>query len=160
LVEQLQSRDMSRVYRAVVMGEMIAGGKVDAPIGRHPVDRKRMAVVASGRPAVSHYRVVERFRGLTHVTVALETGRTHQIRVHMAHIGHALVGDPAYGRASRRRRGMSDALAEVLRAFPRQALHAERIELIHPGSRQLLRFIAPLPADFAALLEALRELAS
>ena len=159
LVEQLQTRDMSRIYRAVVLGEMISGGTVDAPIGRHPVDRKRMAVVARGRPAISHYRVVERFHGLTHISVALETGRTHQIRVHMAHIGHALVGDPVYGRASRRRRGMSDALAQLLRSFPRQALHAERIELIHPGSGELMRFTAPLPADFEALLAALRELA-
>jgi 23S rRNA pseudouridine1911/1915/1917 synthase len=160
LVEQLQTREMSRVYRAVVVGEMIAGGRVDAPIGRHPVDRKRMAVVASGRPAVSHYRVVERFHGLTHIEVSLETGRTHQIRVHMAHIGHALVGDPVYGRAGRRRRGMTEALAEVLRQFPRQALHAERIELIHPNTRQPARYEAPLPEDFLALLVALREMAS
>jgi 23S rRNA pseudouridine1911/1915/1917 synthase len=160
LVVQLQSRDMSRQYRAVVMGELIAGGTVDAPIGRHPVDRKRMAVIASGRPAVSHYRVLERFRGLTHIAVSLETGRTHQIRVHMTHIGHPLVGDPLYGRSSRRRRGMSDALAECLRAFPRQALHAETLELIHPGSGEAVRFSAPLPADFEALLADLRELAS
>ena len=159
LVEQLQTREMSRVYRAVVIGEMVAGGRVDAPISRHPGDRKRMAVVASGRPAVSHYRVVERFRGLTHIEVSLETGRTHQIRVHMAHIGHALVGDPVYGRAGRRRRGMTEALAEVLRRFPRQALHAERIELVHPASRKPARYEAPLPADFLDLLAALRELA-
>jgi len=159
LVEQLQSRAMSRQYRALVMGELIAGGTVDAPVGRHPVDRKRMAVVASGRPAVSHYRVLERFRGLTCLAVSLETGRTHQIRVHMAHIGHPLVGDPLYGRSSRRRRGMSDALAECLRAFPRQALHAETLELIHPGSGETVRFSAPLPADFAALLADLRALA-
>jgi 23S rRNA pseudouridine1911/1915/1917 synthase len=160
LVEQLQTREMSRVYRAVVTGEMIAGGRVDAPVGRHPVDRKRMAVVASGRPAVSTYRVVERFHGLTHIEVSLETGRTHQIRVHMAHIGHALVGDPVYGRAGRRRRGMTDALAEVLRTFPRQALHAARIELLHPASGVSVRYEAPLPEDFLALLAALRELAS
>ena len=160
LVEQLQTREMSRVYRAVVVGEMIAGGRVDAPIGRHPVDRKRMAVVASGRPAVSRYRVVERFRGLTHIEVSLESGRTHQIRVHMAHIGHALVGDPVYGRAGRRRRGMTEALAQLLRQFPRQALHAERIELIHPNTRQPARYEAPLPEDLLALLVALRELAS
>ena len=160
LVEQLQTRAMSRVYRAVVTGEMIAGGRVDAPVGRHPVDRKRMAVVASGRPAVSTYRVVERFHGLTHIEVSLETGRTHQIRVHMAHIGHALVGDPVYGRAGRRRRGMTDALAEVLRTFPRQALHAARIELLHPASGVSVRYEAPLPEDFLALLAALRELAS
>jgi 23S rRNA pseudouridine1911/1915/1917 synthase len=160
LVEQLQTRAMSRVYRAIVGGEIIAGGTVDAPIGRHPVDRKRMAVVTAGRPAVSHYRVAERFQGLTHIEVTLESGRTHQIRVHMAHIGHALVGDPVYGRASRRRRGMSDALAEVLRAFPRQALHAKRIELVHPASRQVVRFSVPLAADLVALLEQLRELAA
>jgi len=163
LVEQLQSRDMTRRYRAVVLGEMIAGGTVDAPIGRHPTDRKRMAVVRSGvrsgRPAVSHYRVVERFAGLTQVAVALETGRTHQIRVHMAHIGHPLVGDPVYGRGGRRRRGMSEDLVQVLRAFPRQALHAEVLELVHPGSGERVRFEAPLPADFEALLADLRRLA-
>jgi len=160
LVGQLQSREMSRVYRAVVIGEMIAGGTVDAPIGRHPVDRKRMAVVPSGRPAVSHYRVIERFSGLTHVEVSLESGRTHQIRVHMAHIGHALVGDPVYGRASRRRRGMSDELASLLREFPRQALHALRLELAHPGSGERLEFTSPLPPDFLGLLESLREFAT
>jgi len=160
LVEQLQTRQMSRVYRAVVMGEIIAGGTVDAPIGRHPVDRKRMAVVGSGRPAVSHYRVIERFQGLTHIEVALETGRTHQIRVHMAHIGHALVGDPVYGRASRRRRGMSDELVGVLRGFPRQALHALRLELVHPGSGARLEFTSPLPTDLVGLLDAVRELAT
>jgi len=159
LVEQLQTRDMSRIYQAVVIGELIAGGVVDAPIGRHPVDRKRMAVVPSGKPAVSRYRVVERFHGLTHIEVSLETGRTHQIRVHMAHIGHALVGDPVYGRASRRRRGMSDELAGVLRDFPRQALHAERIGLVHPGDQKPVQFTAPLPEDFLGLLAALRELA-
>jgi len=160
LVEQLQTREMSRAYRAVVLGEIVAGGTVDAPIGRHPVDRKRMAVVPSGRRAVSHYRVIERFKGLTHIEVALETGRTHQIRVHMAHIGHALVGDPVYGRASRRRRGMSDELAAVLRAFPRQALHALRLELVHPGSAERLEFTSSLPADFVGLLDSVRELAT
>jgi len=160
LVGQLQSRQMSRIYRAVVIGELIAGGTVDAPIARHPVDRKRMAVVASGKPAVSHYRIIERFPGCTEIEVSLESGRTHQIRVHMTHIGHPLVGDPVYGRASRRRRGMPEALAGVLRAFPRQALHAERIELVHPGSGRPVRFSAPLPADMRALLDSLRELAT
>jgi len=160
LVQQLQSRQMSRIYRAVVIGEPIAGGTVEAPIGRHPVDRKRMAVVASGKPAVSHYRIVERFHGCTEIEVSLETGRTHQIRVHMTHIGHPLVGDPVYGRASRRRRGMPDAVADLLQAFPRQALHAERIELLHPGTGRPVRFSAPLPADMSALLDALREVAA
>jgi len=160
LVEQLQSRQMSRIYRAVVIGEVTAGGTVDAPIARHPVDRKRMAVVASGKPAVSHYRIIECFHGCTEIEVSLESGRTHQIRVHMTHIGHPLVGDPVYGRASRRRRGTPEAVVELLRRFPRQALHAERIELVHPGSGQPVRFSAPLPADMRALLDSLRELVS
>jgi 23S rRNA pseudouridine1911/1915/1917 synthase len=118
-----------------------------------------MAVVPSGRRAVSHYRILERFPGVSYLEVSLETGRTHQIRVHMAHIGHALVGDPVYGRSTRRRRGMPEAVFELLRAFPRQALHAARIELVHPGSRETLAFEAPLPPDFQALLIALREFA-
>jgi len=157
LVRQLQARTMSRIYRAVALGDMISGGTVDAPIGRHPVDRKRMAVVASGRPAVSHYRILERFPGISYIEVSLETGRTHQIRVHMAHIGHPLVGDPVYGRSTRRRRGMTDAQHDLLRAFPRQALHAARIELNHPGSGEAVAFDAPLPADFERLLTELRQ---
>lgn len=157
LIRQLQSRTMSRIYRAVALGDMISGGTVDAPIGRHPVDRKRMAVVASGRPAVSHYRILERFPGISYIEVSLETGRTHQIRVHMAHIGHPLVGDPVYGRSTRRRRGMTDAQHDLLRAFPRQALHAVRIELNHPGSGEAVAFDAPLPADFERLLTELRQ---
>lgn len=159
LVRQLQSRKMSRIYRAFALGDIISGGTVDAPIGRHPVDRKRMAVVASGRPAVSHYRIVERFRGVTCVEVSLESGRTHQIRVHMTHIGHPLVGDPVYGRSTRRRRGMPDAVYELLRAFPRQALHAVRIELVHPGNGETAAFSAPLPPDLERLLAELRRLA-
>lgn len=160
LVRMLGQREIHREYEAICRGVMTGGGTVDAPIDRHPVDRVRMAVREDGREAITHYRVIRRFRAHTHVRVELETGRTHQIRVHMAHIGHALVGDPVYGRASRRRRGMSDELAAVLRSFPRQALHAERIELVHPGSREVMRFKAPLPADFVGLLEALRELAA
>jgi 23S rRNA pseudouridine1911/1915/1917 synthase len=159
LVRQLQSRRMSRVYRAFALGDMVSGGTVDAPIGRHPVDRKRMAVVPSGRPAVSHYRILERFAGATCLEVSLETGRTHQIRVHMTHIGHPLVGDPVYGRSTRRRRGMPDAVYQLLRAFPRQALHAVGIELVHPGSGETAAFAAPLPPDLERLLGDLRRLA-
>ena len=159
LVGQLQSREMSRVYHALAFGEVTSGGTVDAPIGRHPVDRKRMAVVRSGRRAVSHYRVLERFPDVSYVEVSLETGRTHQIRVHMAHIGHPLVGDPVYGRPTRHRRGMPDDVLGLLRAFPRQALHAVRIELVHPGSGETVAFTAPLAADFEALLTSLRKLA-
>jgi len=160
LVGQLQDRSMSRQYRAVALGEAPASGTVDAPIGRHPVDRKRMAVVPRGRPAVTHYRLLEKLDGVSHLEVSLETGRTHQIRVHLAHVGLPLVGDPVYGRSSRRRRGMSDELAEVLRSFPRQALHAERLRLVHPGSGEALLFSVPLAEDIENLLRQLRELAA
>lgn len=160
LVRQLQAREMSRVYRAVAIGDLTSGGTVEAPIGRHPTDRKRMAVVASGRPAVSHFRILERLAGVSYLEVALETGRTHQIRVHMAHIGHPLVGDPVYGRSTRRRRGMPDAVYELVREFPRQALHAVRIGLVHPGSGETVTFTARLPADFEGLLAGLRQVAS
>lgn len=152
LVEQLQQRTMSRIYRAVARGVLVADGTVDAPIGRHPRDRKRMAVVASGRPAVSHYRVLRRFAGATYLEVALESGRTHQIRVHMAHMGHPLVGDPVYGRSPVKTRGQPPELSAVLRAFPRQALHARTLTLTHPASGETMHFQAPPPADFERLL--------
>jgi len=157
LVEQLQRRTMKRVYRAVATGVITAGGTVDAPIGRHPRHRKRMAVVGSGKPAVSHYRVLKRFDGATYVEVSLESGRTHQIRVHMTHIGHPLAGDPVYGRGLKLKRGFPVELVEAVRAFPRQALHAYRLSLHHPGSRENVRFVAPLPADIEQLLASLEE---
>ncbi len=159
LVEQLQARDVHRQYAAVVYGEMIAGGKVDAPIGRHPHDRLKQAVVdePSAKPAVTHYRVRERFRKHTFIECRLETGRTHQIRVHMAHIRHPLVGDAQYGGALKLPRSATPALAEALRAFRRQALHAERIEFAHPVSGDAISVMAELPADLQALLSALRE---
>ena len=153
LVEQLQSRTMKRQYRAVALDDVAGDGTVEAPIGRHPVDRKRMAVVAGGRPAVSHYRVLRRFGAATELEVSLETGRTHQIRVHMAHIGHPLVGDPVYGR----RRVDPGPSASALQAFPRQALHARRLRLVHPGTGQPVRFQAPLPDDLAGLLDELER---
>lgn len=155
LVDQLQSRTMSRKYRAVANGEIRLGGCIDAPIGRHPRDRKKMAVVHSGKPAVSHYRILRRFLGATYVEVALESGRTHQIRVHMAHIGHPLAGDPVYGRPLKNRRKLPPVLVEMIRAFPRQALHAFELSLIHPGERNTMSFNAPLPEDFEALLAGL-----
>ncbi|WP_057956767.1 23S rRNA pseudouridine(1911/1915/1917) synthase RluD [endosymbiont of Ridgeia piscesae] len=156
LVAQLQARSMKREYRAFAQGVMTAGGKVDAPIGRHPVHRTRMAVVANGKPAVTHYRVIERYRFHTDLRIQLETGRTHQIRVHMAQIRFPLVGDPVYGGRLRLPTGISDALAEGLRAFKRQALHARRLELVHPESGEQMSWEAPLPEDMEQLLGLLR----
>jgi 23S rRNA pseudouridine1911/1915/1917 synthase len=157
LVEQLSSRSVHRQYLAVVAGSMVAGGTVDAPIGRHPSDRIRQAVNEGGREAVTHYRVRERFRSHTLVECRLETGRTHQIRVHMAHVRHPLVGDPLYGGALRLPRGATLALVEGLRGFRRQALHAETLGFSHPGSGEPLSFQAEPPADFQQLLALLRE---
>ncbi len=157
LVEQLQARSVHREYLALVQAQVTASGHVDAPIGRHPRDRLRMAVVESGKPAVTHYRVLERFPAHTLVEARLETGRTHQIRVHMAYIHHPLVGDPLYGGRFRLPAGASEALAEVLRKFRRQALHARRLEFIHPASGEPVGWEAELPVDFEHLLAVLRE---
>ncbi len=159
LVEQLQARQMSRVYEALTKGETNMSGTVDAPIGRHPRDRKRMAVVAAGKPAISRFRVMRRFQGFSHLEVSLESGRTHQIRVHMQHIGHPLVGDPVYGRSSKAQKGVPDALREAIRTFPRQALHARRLSLVHPAGGGTVFFEAHLPADMAGLLAALAKVA-
>jgi len=156
LVDDLQARRVRREYLSVVQGVLTAGGTVNAPIGRHPVDRKRMAVVSGGREAVTHYRVVERYRAHSLLRVRLETGRTHQIRVHMAHARCPVVGDPVYGGRPRPPRGAGEALQDALRRFRRQALHAERLELAHPASGETLAWQAPLPADMAALIEGLR----
>lgn len=156
LVDQLQARTMGREYEAVVCGVMTAGGEVREPVGRHPTQRTRMAVRESGRPAVSHYRVVERFRAHTWVRVSLETGRTHQIRVHMAHIHYPLLGDPVYGGRLRLPPGCSPAFEALLRGFRRQALHAGRLTLLHPVDGEPREWIAPLPADMTALLAGLR----
>lgn len=156
LVAQLQARTVSREYQAVIQGEMISGGTIDAAIGRHPKVRTRMAVVRSGgKPAVTHYRILQRFNGFTHIGVKLETGRTHQIRVHMAHLGFPLVGDTVYGGRLKFPRGASEPLRAFLRQFRRQALHAVALSLVHPVSGESLSWSAPLPQDFEALLAAL-----
>ena len=158
LVAQLQARTVRREYLAVCIGVMTGGGTVDEPIGRHPRQRKKMAVLAAGgKPAVTHYRVLQRFGHHTSIAVTLETGRTHQIRVHMAHRHYPLVGDPVYGGRPRIPRGASGRLIEALRGFPRQALHARALGLIHPASGEALAFDCPLPADLQQLLAVLAE---
>ncbi len=157
LTRALAGHEVEREYEAVVIGVLTAGGTVDAPIDRHPVDRLKMAVRQSGRPAVSHYRVVDRFRAQTHIRVTLESGRTHQIRVHMTHAGFPLVGDPLYGRRLVLPKAATPRLVGVLQAFRRQALHAARLSFVHPGSGEPVEYRAPLPADLIELLAALRE---
>lgn len=157
LVGQLQARDVHRQYEAVVYGAMIAGGSVDAPIGRHPRDRVKQAVVEepSGKPAVTHYRVRERFRAHTLIECRLETGRTHQIRVHLAHIRHPLVGDAVYG-SLKLPKAATPELVETLREFKRQALHAEQLEFAHPKTGKPVKVSAERPADMERLVRALR----
>jgi len=157
LVEQLQTRSLSRQYQCVVQGVMTAGGTVDAPIGRHPVERKRMAVVDNGREAVTHYRVADRYRAHSLVSVSLETGRTHQIRVHMAHIHYPIVGDPVYGGRLRTPPGCSEEFIQVLHQFRRQALHAFRLGLIHPASGEEMAWEVPLAEDMQQLVQAMEQ---
>lgn len=157
LTRQLQDKTVGREYDALVAGTFTAGGTVDAPIARHPRDRKRMAVVATGRPAVTHYRIGERFSAHTLLRVFLETGRTHQIRVHMAYRQHPLVGDPVYGLRPRLPKGADDAVRAALGGLGRQALHAARLALRHPDSGEELAWEVPRPADMEAVLQALRD---
>jgi 23S rRNA pseudouridine1911/1915/1917 synthase len=154
LVAALAAREITREYLALVWGRPLAGGRIDEPIGRDRRARTRMAVTRGGRPAVTHYRIEERFDAQTLLRVRLETGRTHQIRVHLAHIGFPVVGDPVYG--GRRRRVAAGPQQAVLRGFQRQALHAARLSFEHPLTRHPLSFEAPVPEDLARLLAALR----
>ena len=160
LVEALAAREVHRQYEALVEGGIVAGGTIDLPLDRHPHDRLKRAVVQAGRPAVTHYRVRERFRAHTLLQVELETGRTHQIRVHLAHRRHAIVGDQLYGQGVKLPRGATPELTAALRAFRRQALHAERLEFPHPRTGRPLSAVAPRPADMDALLATLRKDAS
>jgi 23S rRNA pseudouridine1911/1915/1917 synthase len=155
LVRMLEERDIHREYEAVCRGVMTAGGTVDAPIDRHPADRVRMAVRQGGRESVTHYRVIRRFRAHTHVRVQLETGRTHQIRVHLAHAGFPIIGDRVYGGRLALPRGASEELRQALKDFPRQALHAARLEFAHPVTRKPVECAAPLPIDMRELLRVL-----
>lgn len=157
LVAQLAEKSVYREYEAVAVGVLTSGGTVNAAIDRHPQDRVRMAVVEDGKPAVTHYRVLERFRGHTHLRLQLETGRTHQIRVHMLHIKHPLVGDPVYGGRMRLPKGATPELIAAVQNFPRQALHARRLGLQHPETGTPMQWESPLPADMVELLEVLKR---
>lgn len=157
LVESLQLREITREYEAVVMGTMTAGGVVDEPIARHPTKRTHMSVFPTGKPAVTHYRVMERYRAHTRLRLRLETGRTHQIRVHMAYITHPLVGDQLYGGRPRPPKGASEQFMTVLRQFDRQALHATMLRLFHPITGEQMEWHAPIPADMQQLVEVLQD---
>ena len=158
LVRQLQARSVKREYRALVWGQIWRNGRVNEPVGRHPHSRTRMAVVRGGKPAVTHYEVLERFAVHTYLRCMLETGRTHQIRVHMQHLKAPLVGDPVYGmRGILPLRAMTQALSEAVQNFGRQALHAVRLGLLHPATGEAMEWQAELPVDMKALLEAMRE---
>ena len=157
LVAQLSAREVHRQYLAVVVGALVSGGTADAAIDRHPRDRIRMAVREDGRDAVTHYRLRERFRAHTALECRLETGRTHQIRVHMAHLKHPILGDPLYGGALKLPKGASEEMVAALRGFRRQALHAETLEFRHPATGEPVRCSAEVPVDMRALLDVLRE---
>jgi 23S rRNA pseudouridine1911/1915/1917 synthase len=157
LVAQLEARTVSRMYYALVVGEPVAGGKVDAPMARHPKQRKKMAVISSGKPAVTHYRIEKKYRGHTLLRVSLETGRTHQIRVHLAHIHYPIVGDPLYGGRLAIPAKSGEHLATQLRNFRRQALHAFRLELSHPATHKPIHWQIGMAPDLQQLLHALDD---
>ena len=157
LIEQLSSREVHRQYLAVVVGSLVSGGTANAPIDRHPRDRIRMAVREDGRDAVTHYRLSERFRAHTLLECRLETGRTHQIRVHMAHLKHPIVGDPLYGGPLKLPRGATEELIATLRGFKRQALHAQTLEFAHPVTGEPVRCTAPVPDDLRELIRVLHD---
>ena len=157
LVEQLQNHSVEREYSAIVYGHMIAGGTVDEPIGRDSRDRVKQAVLSSGKDAITHYRAIDRFKSHTHVKVILETGRTHQIRVHLSYVGHSLIGDPMYGGRVRFPKKASEELKKALNNFKRQALHSKKLTLTHPISGESMSWKAPLPDDMLELLEVLKK---
>ncbi|MBL4797911.1 MAG: 23S rRNA pseudouridine(1911/1915/1917) synthase RluD [Blastopirellula sp.] len=159
LVNQLQDRSMGREYEAITMGVMTGGGVVEAPIARHPTQRTKMAVAPEGmgKEAITHYRVLKKFNAHTHIRCKLETGRTHQIRVHMSHIGYPLVGDQTYFGRFRLPKGISLELRQVLQGFQRQALHARELSLWHPTTDEYMTWEVELPADFQSLLQSLSD---
>lgn len=156
LVEQLQARTFLREYDAIIRGSVTAGSTINKPIGRHPINRKRMAVNDRGKAAITHYRVNERYRLHTKLTVKLETGRTHQIRVHMAYINHAILGDPVYGGRFKIPAASDDAFIEALKSFKRQALHARHLGLVHPATKEFIEWEVEVPQDMLELQSVLR----
>lgn len=157
LVADLQKREIKREYEAIIRGTLLTGGTVDAPIGRHQSKRTHMAVRSSGKPAVTHYRIIKRFSHHTHLRVMLETGRTHQIRVHLSHIGYPIVGDPTYGNSNKMSEKLPIELRDKLDSYKRQALHAKRLELRHPSSNKIMSWETQPPQDFQELLAALER---
>jgi 23S rRNA pseudouridine1911/1915/1917 synthase len=156
LVKQLQSREVKRIYETVTYGSVRGSGTIEANIGRHPDKRTRMSIQAKGKEAITHFRLIRSFQHHSHVELSLETGRTHQIRVHMKHIGHPLVGDPTYGGTFRTPPRNSDqSLVQCIRDFPRQALHAKSLSFVHPEKNELVSFDAPTPGDMQLLLDLL-----
>ena len=153
LSEQISTRSIKRIYQAFTVGKIERSGKIEAPIGRHPKNRQKQAIIDSGREAISHYKVIESFGSYSHVEVSLETGRTHQIRVHMNHLGFPLIGDPLYGRRRRFAKNTHQKLREIIESFPRQALHAAQLSFIDPSTSKEVSFQSKLPSDLVELRE-------
>ena len=153
LSEQISTRSIKRIYQAFTVGKIERSGKIEAPIGRHPKNRQKQAIIDSGREAISHYKVIESFGSYSHVEVSLETGRTHQIRVHMNHLGFPLIGDPLYGRRRRFAKNTHQKLREIIESFPRQALHAAQLSFIDPATSKEVSFQSKLPSDLVELRE-------
>ena len=153
LSEQISTRSIKRIYQAFTVGKIERSGKIEAPIGRHPKNRQKQAIIDSGREAISRYKVIESFGSYSHVEVSLETGRTHQIRVHMNHLGFPLIGDPLYGRRRRFAKNTHQKLREIIESFPRQALHAAQLSFIDPATSKEVTFQSKLPSDLVELRE-------
>jgi len=157
LIKQLESHSVSREYTAIVYGSMVTGGMVDEPIGRDSANRQKQTVTKSGKPAITHYRVIEKFKNFTLIKVILETGRTHQIRVHMSHIGHPLLGDFTYGGKVKFPKGATEELKQAIKNFPRQALHAKNLSINHPKVNKELSWKSKLPEDIDNMINVLRK---
>ena len=157
LVNELQKRNIKRYYKAVVCGQLIAGGKIESKIGRHPTKRTKMAVTNKGKLSTTHYRIIKKFQHYTYLDIQLDTGRTHQIRVHMDNMKHPIIGDPLYGKNKFIQKGINASLRDSIKNFRRQALHAYNVEFTHPTTKKIVRFQAKLPKDITDLVGALNK---